>query len=248
MISVAIKTADRRQKGPEWPNYLRRTLENLQRGGVFDSKHLAGDIVLMDSGVGPDPWCFLAMEADGFPRVRIDSGEPRTLHQNAANAIRVAARNEEADWVLVLEDDIDVCARFLESVALWLEDHAVDGLMMYAFGANYAQIRQCRAQGKAVWMYPCHAFYGALACAWRRGHASALAEWLGDDPGIVQEDGGKVRNRGHDLLLGRWGKAMGLTHFRASAPCFIQHIGVESGLGNKKITYGGWSGPTWSYA
>ena len=247
MISIAIKTADRKQKGPEYPNYLRRTLENLQRAGVFDSRHLAGDVVLVDSGVGPDPRVFLATEANGFPRVRVDSA-PRTLHQNAAHAIRVAAQNEQADWALVLEDDIDVCARFLESVAKWLEDHAVDGLMLYSFGANYAQIRQCRARGEAVWMYPCHAFYGALACAWRREHAAALAEWLGQDPGLIQKDGEKVRDRGHDLLLGRWGRTMGLAHFRASAPCFIQHIGLESGLGNRKIEYGGWSGPTWSYA
>ena len=244
MISVAIKTADRYPR----VNYLRQTLNNLQRAGVFDSHHLAGDIVLMDSGIGPDPRVFLAKEADGFLRVRIDSEFHRTLHQNAANAIRVAAQEERADWVLVLEDDIDVCARFLESVARWLEDYVVDGPMLYSFGANYAQIRACKTRGESVWFYPCHAFYGALACAWRRGHASSLAEWLGQDPGIVQEDGGKVRNRGHDLLLGQWGKVMGLTHFRASVPCFIQHIGLESGLNNKKIEYAGWCGPSWCYA
>ncbi len=244
MISVAIKTADRSPKR----NYLRQTLSNLQRAGVFDSQHLAGDIVLMDSGIGPDPRVFLAGGANGFPRVRIDGEDFRTLHQNAACAIRVAAREERADWVLVLEDDIDVCARFLESVEAWLGDHAVDGPMMYVFGANYAHIQARVQEGKSIWHYPCHAFYGALACAWRRGHAAALAEWLGPDPFYLNKDGGEIRNRGHDLLLARWGKAMGLTHFRASAPCFIQHIGLESGLDNKKIEYGGWSGPSWCYA
>ncbi len=244
MISIAIKTADRSHKGR--PNYLRRTLENLKRGGVFDSAYLAGDIVLMDSGVG-SALAFAEDESAGFPRITISSA-PRTLHQNAASAIRTAAQQEQADWALVLEDDINVCARFLESVERWLEDHAVASLMLYAFGANYAQIRQCRARGDAVWMYPCHAFYGALACAWRREHAAALADWLGPDPFYLNKDGGEIRNRGHDLLLARWGKAMGLTHFRASAPCFIQHIGLESGLDNKKIEYGGWSGPSWCYA
>src|SRR5690606_22110405 len=121
-----------------------------------------------------------------------------------------------ARWAMVIEDDIDVCADFLESVETWLEEHARADRLMYALGANYAQIEFVAAQGGTEWAYPVPAFYGAQALAWAREDAAQLAEWLGPDPSY---DG--KRDHGHDLLLQRWGATRGLRFFAAAAPCFV---------------------------
>lgn len=237
MIDVAVKTIDR---GPK-RNYLGETLSNLTRSGVFKSPNL-GQMTLVDQSL--DSAAF--MRSQKAEHLTVDNSASRTMHQNAQRCIELVGSGS-AEWGLVIEDDIDTCDWFLESVADWLEDHEVEGPMMYVFGANYAQIRHAVKLGRTAWTYPCSAFYGALACAWRREVAKELAAWLGPDPGYINKDGGKIRNRGHDLMLGRWGHAMKLKHFLASCPCFIQHIGLESGLDNKKIQYAGFAGRDWRY-
>lgn len=222
-ISIAIKTC-RRESGVD---YLRQTIANLKRGGVMASAHLSGDI-------------HIVVGLDGI-----------SLHQNAQRAIEIAAADPNADYCLVLEDDIDVCANFLESVANWLLDHASDecrtrlqiyGSRMYVFGANYSQITAAVARGETFWDYPIGAFYGAQALAWSRSDAEQLAQWLGPDPHYNE-----VRNHGHDLLLQRWGASIGLTHFLASAPSFVQHIGGQSGIGNRFFQFQSWPGRDWEY-
>jgi hypothetical protein len=164
-----------------------------------------------------------------------------TLHQNAARAIRVAA-GAGATWAMVLEDDLDFCADFVGSTLRWLRDNARADRLMYAFGANYAQIALCVLRRQPFWAYPVTAFYGAQACAWRTEDALQLAKWLGPDPTY-----GGVRDHGHDLLLQRWGKERGLTHFLASAPSFVQHVGSASGIGNRYFGFPTWPGRQWKY-
>lgn len=219
-ISIAIKTC-RRESGVK---YLRQTIANLDRGGVKSSAHLSGIHT-------------------------VDGSDGRSLHQNAQRAIEIAAADPNADYCLVLEDDIDVCANFLESVANWLLDHASDNRRnhsqiggMYVFGANYSQITAAVARGETSWLYPISAFYGAQALAWSRSDAEQLAQWLGPDPHYNE-----VRNHGHDLLLQKWGASIGLTHFLASAPSFVQHIGGQSGIGNRFFQFQSWPGRDWEY-
>jgi hypothetical protein len=255
-IAIAVKTIDRRAWPPKARNYLGATLANLERGGVFRSKHLHS-LTLVDSG-SPKPFDFFEHEIGFGPacgsiimhdrQVFVDIPKRRrNYHRNAARAITLAAESG-ADWAMVIEDDIDVCSNFLESVIAWLKHHRRPSPMMYAFGANYGQIRTAYRRGDTMWRYPVRAFYGALCCVWSPGDALDLVDWYGPDPCYVNEETGKkVRGRCHDLMLGRWGRDRGLTHFQASVPCFIQHIGLESGLGNKKIQYAGWRGPDYSY-
>lgn len=249
-IGVAIKTADRGAVGSR--NYIGATLANLRRAGAFGSEHLAGDIVLVDTGRGDAP-DYIRRAVSGDPALdgaplEIDSAGERSLHANAARAIQRAAATEGADYALVLEDDTDFCDDFLGSVARWLADHD-DGLPnMFAFGANYRQIGAAWRRGETSWPYPCNSFYGAVACAWRREWALDVLDWYGPDPAYLNQDGSRIYDRGHDLMLGRWGRERhGLRHYVASAPCFVQHVGEESGLGNRVITYGSWCGPGWSY-
>ena len=245
-VAIAVKTMDRGACPPKARNYLGATLANFERAGVFKSEHLHS-LALVDSG-SPKPWEFLEREVGSLIEYcGLDIPERRrNLHRNAARAIELAG-SAGADWAMVVEDDIDVCADFLESVVAWLEDHAQPSPMMYVFGANYRQIRVLYQKRKTVWRYPARGFYGALCCVWSPVDALDVVDWYGDDPAYLNKEGGKIYGRGHDLMLGRWGQERGVTHFQASVPCFIQHIGLDSGLGNRKIEYAGWRGPGYSY-
>lgn len=241
-ISIAIKTMDRRPRGSR--NYLGETVRNMERAGVFRSL-LLHSLTIVDSG-SPDFSDFFRVEMYDADRraangrmTQVMSGR-WTLHQTAAAAIREVAATG-AQWCMVLEDDLDFCDRFLESVVGWLEDHARDDRRMYAFGANYAQIASRLSAGE--WDYPVGSFYGAQALAWKRKDAAQLAEWLGPDPSYRG-----VRDHGHDLLLQQWGKAVGLTHFLASAPSFVQHVGSDSGINNRFFQFATWPGRGWKYS
>ncbi len=254
-VAIAVKTIDRGAWPPKARNYLGATLANFERSGVFESEHLHS-LALVDSGsphvcdfleaeVGLSYACGSMILHDRQVRVDVPS-KRRNLHRNAARAIQLAG-SAGADWAMVVEDDIDVCSDFLESVVAWLNDHRKPSPMMYVFGANYRQIRTAYRRRQSVWKYPVRSFYGALCCVWSPEDALDVVDWYGDDPAYLNEEGGKIYGRGHDLMLGRWGQDRGVTHFRASVPCFIQHIGLDSGLGNRKIQYAGWRGLGYSY-
>jgi hypothetical protein len=239
VIDIAIKTIDRSPK----KNFLGETIKNLRRGGVFKSEHL-GKLWIVDGG-SRDVWTYL--KSQGVTEVlrhQVDHAK-RSMHQNAQRCIDLASSGT-ADFALVLEDDIDVCRNFLESVVAWLGDHELSTPMMYVFGANYAQIAVEAKKGIRFWNYPCDSFYGALACGWSAPVARDLARWLGPDPFYKKKDGEEVRTHGHDLLLGRWGSFLKLHHFLAAAPNFVQHIGAESSLNNKSVSYPGFD-REWSY-
>lgn len=233
-IGIGIKTADRSPRH----NYLADTFGNLARAGVFRSPHLYG-LRVYDSCV--EDW---AMKIP--PGVLLDKPveQRRSLHENAAEAIRYTAAMG-ADWTLVLEDDLDFCDRFLESTLAWVGQVVAERreYLMYVLGANYSQIVDARRKKKIVWDYPIGSFYGAQALLWRTNVARGLAEWLGPSPSY-----NGIAGHGHDLLLGRWAKERGETHFAASVPSFVQHIGKESGIGNRSFGFSSWPGRNWSYA
>lgn len=245
LVNIVVKTINRVPTGGV--NYLGKTIDNLARGGVFKSPHLH-KFIIVDSG-SEDVERFIKEEF--YSRCQlIDSninhrfmeyGDNHTLHQCASRAIKLSSEDLEVTWSMVIEDDIDVCSNFLESVVAWLSKYASDSHRMYALGANYSQIAHSYARGQEFWKYPVSAFYGAQALVWSRSDADQLSSWLGDDP---HYDG--VRNHGHDLLLQRWGQSLDISHFLATVPCFVQHIGERSGIGNKFFTFP-FAGREWSY-
>jgi hypothetical protein len=175
-----------------------------------------------------------------FDSLFVVDGAERTLHQNAQTCIEVASIRKTAKYTMVLEDDLDFVNDFLENAVAWLE--ANPGFEMYALGANYAQIVSAVRKGRDYWLYPVGAFYGAQALVWRRETAEQLAKWLGPDP----EYNG-VRDHGHDLKLQQWGRERGAEFFLASAPSMVQHIGNESGIGNRFFQFESFPGHEWKY-
>ena len=237
-ISIVIKTIDRAGMGSI--NYLRKTIHNLERGRVFHSPHL-GSIDVVDGG----SLYFDFYIREQLPREINHQTSICTLQQNGQRCIQRGAEEAQrigAQWVMVIEDDIDVCGRFLESTIAWLEDNAYPNPNMYVLGASYEQIKECLANGQTSWDYPINAFYGAQALVWRTRDAIELADWLGPDP----HKGGD-RDCKHDLLLQDWGRDRGLEYFVATAPSLVQHIGKQSGINNKYFTFRSWPGHDWTY-
>jgi hypothetical protein len=245
-VGLAIKT---RRRSPR-KDYLNQTLRDLERAGVFSSPHLKGPVHLVDSDSFIPELHYengtRGLLPETIERLSFNTERGRLLQKNAAAAIRFAT-SVGADWTLVLEDDIVVCNDFLGSIVRWLEDHSGKP-RMYSFGANYTQIEEAWRRGQTSWMYPVDAFYGATSLAWRTEDALSLLGWLGEDPKLWN---GKewVRDRGHDLMLGRWGKATHQHFFLASAPCFVQHVGDESNRPESKgsVFRYPWPGPVWTY-
>lgn len=260
-INVAIETKDRRLTSGQ--NYLAQTLANLKRAGVFESEHL-NSFVIVSGGELPD---YYEHEVEpllhGIPHEFVHCPEEGcTRQQNGARAIRYGAMNPEGEWVLKLEDDLDVLDDFLGNVARWLTDYGhYRSVPMYALAATYATVSASRyatpgetvfgpgesfpyvraqlATGRRALTHACLGFWGAQALLWRREVAEHLAAWLGPDP-YLWDGRQEHRNRGHDLLLQVWGRKWcqenGVKEvFGVAIPAFVQHLGRHSNLDQPEI-------------
>lgn len=236
-VAVTMRTADR----SPGPNYLRRTLDNARRAGLFTSPHLAAfDIVTSHT---PTPAMDRALSL--APSHVTVSRSARTLTPNecATEAHQVADRHA-ADYVLFLEDDLDFCNDFLGSVTHWLHDFAEPQYPLYVFG-------HVKGGGKTTpgaRPYPVRGFYGTQCYAVPRHRHGQLVEWLSSNPHYENRAlGGRAVPRCHDLRLHNWAQDLGCPNFLASTPSFVDHIGEVSGMGCKPVRFVSWPGRDWSY-
>ena len=229
-FAVAMITLDRSPKS----NYLGTTLSNLERAGVFASP-LLESFTLVDSGSTSKAFIHETIVSMSY-RLHVKSAK-RWPTENAACALRLAS-GAGAPWVLFLEDDIDVCDRFLESTSDWLADFAY-GYRIFPLGANYASLQARRDAGHHTWTYPLDLFYGTLAVAMKAETAASLAAYL--DAHFTDSK--------YDLLMADWARKQGVEDFLTPVPSFVQHIGVESLIrpGSAPIIYPCFAGRTWSY-
>lgn len=270
-IAVVMITVDRRPG----KNYLTETLNNLERSGVWKSKDLhsfhmfdsGADIEIVGTGTtfGSLEWPDIAIGAvpyfhdrpclvsDRIPDTIRSEGiyihraiPPRMANLNSAEALRFGA-SLGARWILFLEDDIDVCDEFIESVNLWLNENELRvDRHIFVFGANYSQVDEAYAHGRSTWDYGINWFYGTQAIAFRSEDAYDLSCYLKENVFKRNLDG-----TAYDLVMSDWARATWpqVNHFLASAPSFVQHIGRES-IVNPKVkthTFPSWPGPKWKY-
>lgn len=237
-ITVVMITMDRSPKR----NYLGETIRNLERSGLWESSRLRR-FILVDSG-SPSVYQYLfnQMATKGLD---VDTCiKPRVARENVARALFLGARTD-ADWVLFMEDDIDVCSDFLNSVGRWLDKHGVSTCHVFAFGAAYDQIRMAHKLRATAWGYPVEAFYGTQCFAIRPQDANSLAIWL-ETHRLV---GGVDAPGAYDISMQEWARTNwpSVDHFMASVPNFVQHLGEESAIGNGFFQFPAWPGREWSY-
>lgn len=257
-IALCIVTVDRSPN----ENYLLRTLNNLDRAGLWHSNRLHS-VHIADSGPVLEPhkwpWPALREYADRFTHpnesiaswpLKVHSAEVRVSgKQNCANAL-IAGAECGSDWVVQIEDDLDFCDDFIGSVGRWLDLHERPDTV-HTFAGDHAMIAASIKKGVYAWDEPVHWFWGNQCLAMRPAVAMDVGMWLREHPIYYHADGRPDENA-HDFELQRWAVARGVTHFRASAPCFVQHIGSVTSVpgnprGGRLVQFPSWPGRAWSF-
>jgi len=236
-IALTMITIDR----SPGTNYLYDTLRNLRRGGVWDAERFHS-LHLCNSTI-ESRWARQQSYTFALSFHRPNKDLLPSL--NVAAALR-AGYSTGCKWIVFLEDDIDVCDFFIESVSKWLDLHQADHFRVYSFGANYDAVKITAASGGTYWQYPVTAFYGTQCFAIRRDDALSLSHYLEDNPLYKGTSAGA-----YDLILQEWSKYEypQLKNFLASAPSFVQHIGRHSIINPRQDVHSfpSWPGRNWTF-
>jgi hypothetical protein len=242
-IVVVMVTLDRFPQ----ENYLAETLQNLKRAGVWESENLHS-FHMFDSG-SFSKWPDTVIDADMIHNKKIHIHRAnlfRVANLNVAEALNFGA-SLNRKWVLFLEDDIDVCDKFIESVTLWLNENGLrEDRHIFAFGANYDSIDSAYALKKTTWDYGINLFYGTQAIAFRSRDAHNLSCYLKENVFSQNAEG-----TAYDLVMASWAKDVWpeIKYFLASVPSFVQHIGRESIINPRPKThmFPSFPGHNWKY-
>lgn len=216
-LAVVMITCDRTKRGGV--NYLRETLRSItdsqlpDNAGFFVHSSDCGSEFRHLNGISLE-FPALGLKAFSAAEYKLSPAE------NAIAALKLGARYSSG-WVLFCEDDIRVCTDFFGSVERWLVKHATPGPepMLYSFGASYPMPAH-----SDCWLYPVEKFYGTQCFAVRARDARDIADFLASDAELAFNPGT------YDLAIFRWACARGITHFRASNPSLVQHIGERSSI------------------
>lgn len=257
-FSVVMISIDRDVDGKE--NYASTTLENFERAGAFSSDCLASFNILVGSSPSQYDYIFCSDGQPWYPEP-IYASRRLLPCENAGHALidgGLSALRSGSDFVLFLEDDLDFCSSFLESCAAWLSSRAEDAdrYRLFSFGCAYPQIVQLFEQQSLRpdlnilgWNYPVTAFYGTQCFAIRPQDALSLGTYLQSNPDVrgVKSPGA------YDLMIHDWMRLTypdpAYSHFLASVPSFVQHIGRQSictGV-EKPHIFPSWPGREWSF-
>lgn len=252
MITMVMRTFNRHEStaplGPCFTreNYLGYTLRSMVRGGVFKTPTLHS-FHLVDSG-SKDATFFDTEVPAGLPILLHLTPHKRTPNLNAAYALGVGALTP-SEWVLFCEDDIEVCADFVDGVQAWLDRNAREDRRLYTFGSNNSDVRN----GAEMNDVTVECFYGTTCYALRQVDAASMARYIEGNPNYT---GGRFLGHegvpvAHDLHYHQWSRLHYPTidFFAAAAPSHVQHIGNASGISAREhtISYPSWGGKDWTY-
>jgi hypothetical protein len=189
--TIVVNTANRK----DGQNYLGQTIKNLTDASVFESSLLGGFLVY-----------------------HTDKPYPHNTQQNALRALEKGYENN-TEWVIFLEDDVDFISNFLESVDLWLSEFYQPNILFYPLAACYVEVENKEI---SCWQYPVGCFYGCQAYAIHRSQLEKLIPFF--------KETNKTTFFMHDMLLQHWGKCMNSEYLLTPCPSFIQHIGQTSAI------------------
>lgn len=169
----------------------------------------------------------------------VSHGEGLTPNQNGFQALRMAA-HDAADWIIFIEDDIDIIDDFIGSVERWLAKFATPEVLAYPLGSFYPTITPWHHE-RGAWDIPCDMYYGSQAVLFRTCDALDFARW-------AEQSG---RDTEFDLHIAQWQEARTSSGARllTPAPCFVDHVGVKSAMGSWERTGRmlDFPGRAWSY-
>jgi hypothetical protein len=222
-------------------NYLEQTLRNLANSDLLTCERLHS-LCIVDSKAGHWAYDIADDLLQDCPTVKVFSRDEDVMaNENVSDALYIGHQTR-TDWTIFLEDDIDVCGQFFESVGRWLDDYGHPSHKVHAFGAAYPQVEERHRDGLPFWEYPVDQFYGTQCFAVDNSTAFHLSEYIMEHKLSREPDG-----TGWDLLMADWAGPGSV--FLASCPSFVQHIGMTSTVRPRKNihTFDSWPGNDWSY-
>jgi hypothetical protein len=240
-IALIMRTTDRRKaERPVKENYLQRTVAQLVGQGVRD---------LRVHGSKPSDQAWIAQELGSHLLSKVQVFTPDVELSANANALAAldALDFEAYDWVLLLEDDLLFCSKFVPSVQRWLLKHGAPDRNVFRFFGFVAplnkrvsafdhSLKKLRAsQVIALRVEDARDFL-----AW--GHIN-LPTWRGKGP-LAAKPGIAFDKFVAAWSQARWPNRPGVL----SWPYFVDHIGVQSSLhvvgGMNHVPF---AGTRWSY-
>lgn len=236
-LAIVMITVDRAMLGRQ--NYFQRTMESFKRARLWESK-TPFEFHIFDSGSKDTsfiaPW-------PKEPNVKLHTSWWRVPPKiNAGRALLVGSELG-ADWVIFVEDDIVVCADFLDGVAAFIEKHANEKYRAVTFYTPYREVEHAKKRNEPFWEYPVKAFYGTQCLAFRTKDAESLGRYLLLDLKFEQN------TPSYDLIMKEWmyHHHPDNPYFQATVPCYAQHVGEESFLLPGRFhSCGGFAGEGWS--
>lgn len=198
-------------------NYIVPTLDSLRQD--FESE-LIDNITIYDSGSPKSHILKLESYIQDFKKVKLSYPIDRLYIQENGSKCLLESAKSEVDWVMFIEDDIEVCSNFIKTVDSWLQKNAREDVYAYTMAAAYPEnLKAAGLAGQDFWEYPIEAFYGIQCFLLRRDHARMFGEYLAQAPG----------GQYNDMHLKDWLASEGQRILLTPAPhSFIQHIGVVS--------------------
>lgn len=148
----------------------------------------------------------------------------RLPNDNAVHVCRAAIR-DAADWVLFLEDDIDIIDDFIGSVDRWLTDVQEPLLQFYPLGSALKRdMRHAIATQARTVRWPIRHFYGITAVAFRTDALATFCDVVSSNPPWM------IPVYALDENLKRWHRRTypTQTDTLTPAPCFVNHLGAQS--------------------
>jgi len=237
-VALTVRTADRRPQ----PNYLASTLRHLHRQGV--------DLGQVHVCCTAPTTHWLQAELAGLPAVAQHvPAQVLTPNDNGLAQVR-AGLTTDAEWIVLLEDDLTFCKDFVGSLRRWLRDaDRPDRHVFRVFGFT-----QAKHPHRAFYDWPLEQLRGSQAICLRREDAVAFLAWGTQHA----KDWCRVtpwRNSSADPTIAfdkfvaawateTWPRTPGVI----SHPYFVKHIGDKSSIHARGVRNDApFAGEQWSY-
>lgn len=230
-VAIVMRTTERPKE-----NYLKRTIAALVDQGVSGVRVQCSkvtDAAWVQHELGPLADSIVLMPAD------------RDLSPNATGLAALASVDFDAcDWVLLLEDDLQFCKRFVPSVQRWLSTHARADRNVFRFWGFHRPPNQ-RVH---AFDHPLPQMAASQAVALRRDDARDFLAWATANLTTWRLPGKADPGVAFDKLiaawsLARWPNRPGVL----SWPFFVDHIGRHSSIHDRGGMGPGFAGRQWTF-
>jgi hypothetical protein len=147
--------------------------------------------------------------------------------------MRIAAEDDSVSHMIVLQDDVTVCADFPLAVAAAIEERPDDVLSLFVGGLRQTttkHFRRAQIERKRWVQIVFSDIHHCVALVWPRELAKAFLEWT--ETAMLPGEGRNQQS--DDAIVGAWARRT-KNYFWATVPCLVEHNDdVESTIGRQR--------------